>query len=178
MSGEDASGIRADADSETVVMRSESREDTFRLGRLLGEVAEAGDVYLLRGDFGAGKTVLVQGLAAGLGVATAVTSPSFVLATEHHGRLPLYHLDLFRLERIDSDLLAGVYEYLEGDGVCAIEWPERLAVPEWLSVNEVRIEHRGEHERSIRMRPARAALANAARRAIGTAADGRAFERS
>src|SRR6185295_3252586 len=86
-----------------------------------------GDVFLLKGAFGVGKTVLVQGLAAGLGVEGAVTSPSFVLMVQHRGRLPLYHVDLYRLDgRLDDEMLDTLEDADDGGGVCAIEWPEAL----------------------------------------------------
>jgi tRNA threonylcarbamoyladenosine biosynthesis protein TsaE len=81
---------------------------------------------LLEGEFGAGKTTLVQGLAAGLDVPTPVASPSFVIENQYRGRLMLYHVDLFRLERIEPDLLENLEEHLFGDGVTAVEWAERL----------------------------------------------------
>lgn len=99
---------------------------TQSLGRLLGETARRGDVLLLTGDLGAGKTTLSQGLAAGLGVSDPVTSPTFTLLNEYRGRLPFYHFDLYRLtpEEIESQGLAEYWE--EPRGVVAIEWPERL----------------------------------------------------
>ena len=105
---------------------SASPEETVELGRRLGAAAAAGDVFLLDGPFGAGKTHLVQGLAAGLGVEGVVTSPSFILANEYAGRLPLYHLDLFRLEGLEPVTLTTLEEYFYGDGVCAVEWPALL----------------------------------------------------
>src|SRR5438132_9953932 len=75
------------------------------LGAALGRVAEPGDRFLLEGPFGAGKTTFVQGLAAGLGVEAPVSSPSFVLETRYQGRLPLYHVDLYRVERPDPELV-------------------------------------------------------------------------
>ena len=83
-------------------------------------------MFLLEGPFGAGKTHLVQGLAAGLGVDSPVTSPSFILAQEHRGRLPLQHLDLFRLDSLDAATLELLEEYFDGDGVCAVEWADRI----------------------------------------------------
>jgi tRNA threonylcarbamoyladenosine biosynthesis protein TsaE len=86
---------------------------------------------LLEGPFGAGKTTFVQGLATGLGVSTPVHSPSFVLEVAYHGgRLPLYHIDLYRLERIDDELLESLEEHVFGEGVAAIEWPAHLP-PGW-----------------------------------------------
>ena len=96
------------------------------LGKALGRAAEPGDRFLLEGPFGAGKTTLVQGLAEGLDVSTPVTSPSFVIETRYRGRLVLYHVDLYRLERVDPELLESLEEHLYGEGVAAVEWAERL----------------------------------------------------
>jgi tRNA threonylcarbamoyladenosine biosynthesis protein TsaE len=95
-------------------------------GRALGRAAQAGDRFLLEGPFGAGKTTLVQGLAEGLDVSGAVSSPSFVIETQYRGRLALYHIDLYRLDRIEPALLEELEERLFGDGVTAVEWAERL----------------------------------------------------
>lgn len=112
---------------------SHSAEQTWRLGWRLGQHARGGDLFLLSGTFGAGKTVLTQGLAAGLGVAARVTSPSFALVNEHDahdaaGRsLRLYHVDLYRLETEDEVASVGLEELLDDpEGLCAIEWPDRL----------------------------------------------------
>jgi tRNA threonylcarbamoyladenosine biosynthesis protein TsaE len=96
------------------------------LGRALGRVAVAGDRFLLEGPFGAGKTTFVQGLAEGLDVPTPVTSPSFVIENQYRGRLMLYHVDLYRLERVEPELWQSLEEHLYGDGVTAVEWAERL----------------------------------------------------
>ena len=81
---------------------------------------------MLEGPFGAGKTTFVQGLAEGLQVETPVASPSFVIETQYRGRLKLYHIDLYRLERIEPELLESLEEHLYGDGVTAVEWAERM----------------------------------------------------
>jgi tRNA threonylcarbamoyladenosine biosynthesis protein TsaE len=101
-------------------------DETRALGARLGSAAEAGDAFLLDGEFGSGKTVLVQGLADGLGVQTFVASPSFVIVNQHQGRLPLYHVDLYRAERLDPELEDTVADVLEAGGVTAIEWPRLL----------------------------------------------------
>ena len=90
------------------------------LGKALGRAAEPGDRFLLEGPFGAGKTTLVQGLAEGLDVLTPVSSPSFVIETQYRGRLVLYHVDLYRLERVDLELLESLEEHLYGEGVAAV----------------------------------------------------------
>lgn len=112
---------------------SHSPEQTRRLGWRLGQHARVGDLFLLSGSFGAGKTALTQGLAAGLGVTERVTSPSFALVNEHDARdaagaaLRLYHIDLYRLATEDEVASVGLEELLDDpEGVCAIEWPDRL----------------------------------------------------
>lgn len=110
-----------------LAVHSASADQTRRIGRALGEAAEPGDVLLLEGPFGVGKTVLVQGLAAGLGVDGPITSPSFVLMVQHRGRLPLFHVDLYRLDgRLDDELLDSLADAQDAGGVCAVEWPEAL----------------------------------------------------
>lgn len=109
---------------EALDIISYSPEETRRLGRLLGEAAWPGEVLLLVGELGSGKTCLVQGLAQGLGIAEKVVSPSFVLVREYRGRLPLYHIDFYRLELAEIVEL-GLEEYLRGDGVAAVEWAEK-----------------------------------------------------
>lgn len=96
------------------------------LGEAVGRAAKAGDRLLLEGPFGAGKTTFVQGLAVGLGVATPVGSPSFVIENQYRGRLTLYHVDLYRLEGIEPELLESLEEDMFGNGVTAVEWAERL----------------------------------------------------
>ena len=101
---------------------------THRLGRRLGELAEAGDIITLAGDLGAGKTTLTQAIGAGLEVPPEhdITSPTFSLLHEYPGRLPLYHLDLYRLRGENEVAELGFEEYLYGAGVSVIEWPDRL----------------------------------------------------
>ena len=104
-----------------------SPEATRRFGVALGRQLQAQDVVALVGEMGAGKTTFVQGIARGLGVpAGTVVSPSFVLIREYHGKLPLYHADLFRLERMPEAQTVGLEEYYEADGVTVIEWANRL----------------------------------------------------
>jgi len=111
-----------------IVVDVPTPEDMRRLGRALGEAAQAGDQFLLEGPFGAGKTTFVQGLALGLGVTMPVSSPSFVIETQYRGRFVLYHVDLYRLDAIEAELLESLEEHLFGDGVSAVEWAERLPV--------------------------------------------------
>src|SRR3989338_6036669 len=103
-----------------------SPAETKALGRRLAPAVRPGDVLALCGDLGSGKTTFVQGLAKGLKVREAVTSPSFVLVREYPGRLPVYHLDLFRLNRLDDLETIGYDEYLAGQGVTHIEWGHKM----------------------------------------------------
>ena len=107
--------------------RPESRSpaETRRLGRRIGRCAEPGDLICLEGPLGVGKTVLVQGLAAGLGADQRATSPSFVIVHEYRGAAPLYHIDLYRIEPEQVSDLA-LEHYLRGYGVVVVEWAERL----------------------------------------------------
>ena len=104
---------------------SNSPEQTQSLGIHLGKLAQLGDIFLLTGNLGSGKTCLTQGIAWGLGVKEYAFSPSFVIIREYHGRLPLYHIDLYRLDHIEEIVDLGLEEYLYGDGICVIEWAEK-----------------------------------------------------
>jgi len=102
-------------------------EQTKRLGVQLGELAKPGDIYTLTGPLGAGKTTLTQYIGQGLGVPDEcyITSPTFSLLHEYHGRIPLYHMDLYRLSSEELYEL-GFEDYFYGEGLTVIEWPDRL----------------------------------------------------
>jgi tRNA threonylcarbamoyladenosine biosynthesis protein TsaE len=108
-----------------VVYHTKISEETVALGRTLSLHLRAGDVVAFYGDLGAGKTTMIKGVAAGLGVAEVVKSPSFVIVTEYAGKLPVYHVDLYRLNENSDFESIGLDSYLDGDGVCLIEWAER-----------------------------------------------------
>jgi tRNA threonylcarbamoyladenosine biosynthesis protein TsaE len=112
-------------------LESSGPEETRRLGEALGGAAGAGDVVLLSGELGAGKTVFVQGIARGLGFEGPVSSKSFVLLGEYAGRLTLYHADLYRLDS-PEEVEELALEEISGDGVLVVEWPERgdLVLPQ------------------------------------------------
>jgi tRNA threonylcarbamoyladenosine biosynthesis protein TsaE len=141
-----------------------SPERMRALGIALGRAAQAGDRFLLEGPLGAGKTTLVQGLAEGLDVQTPVSSPSFVIENQYRGRLVLYHVDLYRLERVEPELWESLEEHLYGDGVAAVEWAERL--PDGLrdGGTEIRIEQL-EGGRRVTLATSEERLAAAARAA-------------
>ncbi len=106
-----------------MIIESFKTEDTFNLGRKLGEQAEAGEVYCLLGDLGTGKTVFTQGFAKGLGIEEAVNSPTFTIIQEYEdGRLPFYHFDVYRIEDVEEMYELGYEDYFYGGGVCLIEW--------------------------------------------------------
>ncbi|MBI4188876.1 MAG: tRNA (adenosine(37)-N6)-threonylcarbamoyltransferase complex ATPase subunit type 1 TsaE [Chloroflexi bacterium] len=104
---------------------SHSPEQTQKLGLCIGELALPGDVFLLVGNLGAGKTCLTQGIAWGLGIEEYALSPTFVIVRELHGRLPLYHIDLYRLDCIEESVDLGLDDYFYGNGVCVVEWAEK-----------------------------------------------------
>ncbi len=109
----------------SLTLASHSPEQTQLLGKYLGEMARPADVFLLTGELGTGKTCLVQGIAHGLAIEEYAFSPSFVIVREYNGRLPLYHVDLYRLDQIHEIAGLGLEEYLYGEGVCVVEWAEK-----------------------------------------------------
>lgn len=115
--------------SREFVLDCPSLEDTRRAGNALGRLARPGLVIGLIGELGAGKTTFTRAIAEGLGVLDPriVTSPTFILVQEYLGRLPLYHFDTYRLKSPDEFMDLGVEEYLSGDGVCVIEWADRVS---------------------------------------------------
>ena len=110
---------------QSLTLNTDAPEDTQAVGRALGNHACPGDVILLTGPLGAGKTCLTQGIAHGLGVDGYVRSPTFVLMTRHHGRLTLHHVDHYRIASADEDWDLGLEELLSGDGLCVAEGLDR-----------------------------------------------------
>lgn len=110
-----------------MVIESYKMEDTFLLGKQLGEKAVPGQVVCLSGDLGTGKTVFTQGFAQGLGIIEPVSSPTFTIIQEYpEGRIPLYHFDVYRIEDIEEMYEIGYEDYFYGVGVCLIEWPSLI----------------------------------------------------
>lgn len=109
----------------TFSLISESPIDTIRIGEILGQLLDKGDVVLLSGDLGAGKTCLTQGIVKGLDSKDIARSPTFVIVAEYAGRFPIYHMDLYRLDQMQGVDDLYLDEYLYGDGVCLIEWPPK-----------------------------------------------------
>ena len=137
---------------EDVRLLTHSKEETKALGAKVAEYLRPGDVVLLTGDLGAGKTTFTSGVGEGLKVGEDVLSPTFnILKCYFHGRIPFYHIDAYRLEGQHIEI--GLDEAIEGDGACFIEWPqfiEPLIPDEHL---EVEIHNLGENEREFVFRP-------------------------
>ena len=122
-------------------------QETKDIAKRIGEKINQKTIILLKGDLGAGKTTFTQGLAQGLGITKTVSSPTFTIMKVYHGRLPLYHIDAYRLEGIHQDL--GFEDQLEEEAVCVIEWPDYIMdiLPsEYLVIT---ISYLSEHEREI-----------------------------
>ncbi|MBL7125119.1 MAG: tRNA (adenosine(37)-N6)-threonylcarbamoyltransferase complex ATPase subunit type 1 TsaE [Dehalococcoidales bacterium] len=132
---------------------SHSPEQTQKFGVRIGEIALPGDIFLLVGNLGTGKTCLTQGIARGLNIEEYAVSPSFVVIRELHGRLPLYHIDFYRLDHLEEIAQLGLDDYLYGNGVCVVEWAEKgvnlLPVEHLL----IEISYLSDTERSFELKP-------------------------
>ncbi|MDY6834995.1 MAG: tRNA (adenosine(37)-N6)-threonylcarbamoyltransferase complex ATPase subunit type 1 TsaE [Chloroflexota bacterium] len=137
----------------SVEINSQSWKHTQQIGEMLAGLALPGDVFLLKGQFGVGKTCLTQGIARGLGIAGNVSSPSFVVLKEYKGRLPLFHIDLYRFDDLVQVADLGLDDYLFGRGLCVVEWAEKameLLPPEHLLV---KLQFAGVDRRRLSFRP-------------------------
>lgn len=106
-----------------MIIETNSAKETYELGKKIGEKALPGQIYTLVGDLGVGKTVFTQGLAVGLGIEDAISSPTFTIVQVYEeGRLPFYHFDVYRIADIDEMDEIGYEDYFFGDGVCLVEW--------------------------------------------------------
>ena len=106
-----------------MIIQSFREKDTFDAAYSLGSQAQAGDIFLLEGELGVGKTVFAKGFAIGLGIDEPVTSPTFTIIQEYpQGRIPLYHFDVYRIADVEEMYELGYESYFFGDGVCLIEW--------------------------------------------------------
>lgn len=110
-----------------MIIETRSPEETFELGKKIGEAAKPGQVYTLNGDLGVGKTVFTQGVAVGLGITEPVSSPTFTIVQVYEeGRLPFYHFDVYRIGDIEEMEEIGYDDYFFGEGICLIEWAELI----------------------------------------------------
>jgi tRNA threonylcarbamoyladenosine biosynthesis protein TsaE len=134
-------------------VRSHSPSETEEIGKAIGHVLEGGEIVALYGDFGAGKTALVRGLAMGLNVPCGtVASPTFVFIHHYHGRLSLIHVDLYRLESVSDLHHLGLTDFLDGHSVVAIEWAEKADSELPQDCLEIRVGHAGKNARDIYLR--------------------------
>ncbi len=136
-----------------IVAHTRSADETAALGAALASLAHSGDLLLLAGDLGAGKTVFVKGFAAELGVEEPVTSPTFTLAHHYRGRVPVNHLDAYRIERIQEVADLALPELLDGDAVTLIEWGDSVIAAVPADFLELRFQFGdGDDDRSIEVR--------------------------
>lgn len=134
------------------ILKTTSPEQTVEIGESLARLLKPGDTLTLAGDLGAGKTTFTKGLAKGLGVRDMVSSPTFTIIKEYQGRLPLYHMDVYRMDGDDEDL--GFDEYFASDGVTVVEWADNIA--SYLPNDRLEIEilrEENESERTIQLTP-------------------------
>jgi tRNA threonylcarbamoyladenosine biosynthesis protein TsaE len=152
MAGPTAGGAATTEDAagtDRVRITAPAVETTLALGERIGRVASAGDLICLWGELGAGKTQLTKGIARGLGIDDTVNSPTFVLMSEYAGRLPLFHVDLYRLADASDALAGGVVDDRQATGVTVVEWPDRMRELLPATRLDVAIEGTGDDERQI-----------------------------
>lgn len=132
-------------------LKTDTPEQTLEFAEKLGAILQPKDLLTLEGDLGAGKTTFTKGLAKGLGVTKTVSSPTFTIIKEYQGRLPLYHMDVYRVEDGFEDL--GFDEYFEGDGVTVVEWAKLIDEQLPKERLEVKLFHEGDSKRRIVLEP-------------------------
>ena len=133
------------------IMETFSAEETYTLGKKLGEQAKPGQVYTLIGDLGVGKTVFTQGVAAGLDITEPINSPTFtILQVYEEGRLPFYHFDVYRIADLEEMDEIGYEDYFYGDGICLVEWAN--LIEELMPENTIRITIEKDLERGFDFR--------------------------
>ncbi|HEX5824881.1 MAG TPA: tRNA (adenosine(37)-N6)-threonylcarbamoyltransferase complex ATPase subunit type 1 TsaE [Candidatus Limnocylindrales bacterium] len=145
-------GGRPDSEAPVALealIRTTSVAGTIALGERLGRAARPGDLICLWGDLGAGKTQVAKGVAVGLGIDATITSPTFILMAEYPGRIPLFHVDLYRLADAADALAGGVIDDRQGDGLTVVEWPERMGDVLPADRLDVRIDGSGDDPRTI-----------------------------
>ena len=130
----------------TIILHDE--KETIAFGERLGQLLKAGDLITMEGDLGAGKTTLTKGIGLGLGVKRVINSPTFNILKGYQGRIPLYHLDVYRLDGVSQEL--GFEEYYDGDGVCVIEWAQFIEDELPKERLEITLKHIGQ-ERELTM---------------------------
>ena len=136
-------------DTISTNITTKTPEETREIGKTLGYRANPGDVFFLIGDLGSGKTTLTQGISKGLKIDDYVRSPTFVLISEYNGRLPLFHMDLYRIDKLDDLDELGLIEHFEGDGLTVVEWADRLPENSNLDVLQIYIERQKDESRQM-----------------------------
>ena len=139
-------------DQNTLDFISHGAAQTRRLGMRLGRLFVGGEVVCLIGTLGTGKTCLAQGIGRGLGIHEMITSPTFTLINEYRARLVFYHIDLYRIVDVGDTLAFGLDEYLYGDGVCVIEWAERVEQIWPQEYLQIHLRHTDETKRGLTFR--------------------------
>lgn len=109
-----------------ITLKTNTAEETIELGRKIGRLLKKGDVIAMQGTLAAGKTTITKGIAESLGVTDTITSPTFCLISEYSGKMPLYHMDVYRLEGGEDFINLGTDDMIYGDGVSIIEWSEKI----------------------------------------------------
>jgi len=135
------------------IISTKNPEETKKLGKEVGKLAKPGDLLAFYGELGVGKTCFIQGISRELEVQDYVTSPSFTIINEYHGKIPIYHFDLFRLNNAEEILELGYEEYFYGEGLTVIEWAEKieqLLPKEYLKID---IKFKDRYERTISFIP-------------------------
>src|SRR4030066_2345618 len=134
-----------------VVIQTKSASETIQIGKSIGSLLQPGDVVALVGELGTGKTQFIKGMATGVGVGkpTYISSPSFTLINEYPGRIPFYHIDLFRLEWEKEAEDLGLEDYFQGEGITAIEWADKIPslLPKYMLF--IHIAYAGKNTRSL-----------------------------
>ena len=128
---------------------SSSPDETMQFGRKIGSALKGGEVFVLQGTLAAGKTTITKGIAAGLGVGDAITSPTFCLVSEYEGRFPLCHMDVYRLDGAEDFVDVGALDMLQGNNVCLIEWGEKVMEQLPAQTIVLKIEMLGDAKRKI-----------------------------
>ena len=109
-----------------LTFHTKSEQETIQLGERIGSLLKKGDIIAMQGTLAAGKTTITKGIARALGITDTITSPTFCLISEYYGRMPLYHMDVYRLDGREDFINLGTDDMLYGDGVCIIEWSEKI----------------------------------------------------
>ncbi len=113
-------------ESQNLIFKTKSPEETIELGKKIGSLLKKGDIIAMQGTLAAGKTTITKGIALSLGIKDDITSPTFCLISEYEGKMPLYHMDVYRLNGIEDFETLGAEDMLYGEGVSIIEWSEKI----------------------------------------------------